>query len=321
MGHYDVFNGDADGICALHQLRLAEPRPALLVTGVKRDIALLERVPAGPGDTVTVLDVSLARNRAALLGLLERGVRVDYFDHHFAGDPPVHPLLQLHVDTAPGTCTSAMVDAHLRGRHRPWAVVGAFGDNLPATARALADAAGLPAAALAPLQQLGEAINYNAYGDCEADLLLPPARLYERVRPYASPLDFIAQEPLAGALAARQREDLALAQGVQPHAVLAGGSIYLLPDQPWSRRVQGAFANALSVRAPGAAHAVLRESGPGLLLASVRAPQRDPRGADLLCRAFPTGGGRAAAAGIDTLPVERLPEFVRAFGRAYPGPA
>ncbi|RUM38930.1 MAG: acetyltransferase, partial [Desulfobulbus sp.] len=40
---YDVFNGDADGICALHQLRLHDPRPdAHLVTGVKRDICLLE---------------------------------------------------------------------------------------------------------------------------------------------------------------------------------------------------------------------------------------------------------------------------------------
>lgn len=42
--YYDIFNGDADGICALHQLRLAEPREATLVTGVKRDIRLLEQV-------------------------------------------------------------------------------------------------------------------------------------------------------------------------------------------------------------------------------------------------------------------------------------
>ncbi|PUE05199.1 MAG: acetyltransferase, partial [Candidatus Sedimenticola endophacoides] len=46
---YDVFNGDADGICALLQLRREEPREAVLVTGVKRDIALLERVDAGAG--------------------------------------------------------------------------------------------------------------------------------------------------------------------------------------------------------------------------------------------------------------------------------
>ena len=45
----DVFNGDADGICALHQLRLAAPADSELVTGVKRDIALLERVAARLG--------------------------------------------------------------------------------------------------------------------------------------------------------------------------------------------------------------------------------------------------------------------------------
>ena len=34
MKFYDIFNGDADGICALHQLRLAEARAARLVYGV-----------------------------------------------------------------------------------------------------------------------------------------------------------------------------------------------------------------------------------------------------------------------------------------------
>jgi hypothetical protein len=29
--YFDVFNGDADGLCALHQLSLAEPRAARLV--------------------------------------------------------------------------------------------------------------------------------------------------------------------------------------------------------------------------------------------------------------------------------------------------
>ena len=40
----DVFNGDADGICALIQYRLAYPEKSTLVTGVKRDIKLLEKV-------------------------------------------------------------------------------------------------------------------------------------------------------------------------------------------------------------------------------------------------------------------------------------
>ena len=44
MAYFDVFNGDADGICALLQLRQHTPRSATLVTGVKRDIGLLSRV-------------------------------------------------------------------------------------------------------------------------------------------------------------------------------------------------------------------------------------------------------------------------------------
>ena len=101
MSQYDVFNGDADGICALHQLRLADPRESTLVTGPKRDIALLARVGAGAGDSVTVLDVSMARNRQPLEMLLARGAMVQYFDHHHAGDPLRHPHLQAFIDTRP----------------------------------------------------------------------------------------------------------------------------------------------------------------------------------------------------------------------------
>ena len=88
MTHFDAFNGDADGICALHQLRLADPQDTVLVSGVKRDIALLQRIDAHAGDAVTALDISVAENRAALVALLERGVHVEWFDHHFAGDVP-----------------------------------------------------------------------------------------------------------------------------------------------------------------------------------------------------------------------------------------
>ena len=136
--HHDVFNGDADGICALHQLRLAEPADSVLVTGPKRDIALLPRVAARAGDEVTVLDVSLDRNRGALEALLERGVRVRWFDHHYPGEIPSHPLFEPHIETARDVCTSILVDRHVGARHRAWAVVAAFGDNLAPVAEALA---------------------------------------------------------------------------------------------------------------------------------------------------------------------------------------
>ena len=319
MTRFDVFNGDADGICALQQLRLQRPCDALMVTGVKRDIALLKRVPARAGDSVTVLDVSLARNRDALQDLLARGVAVEYFDHHFAGQIPVHPMLSAHIDADPAVCTSVLVDRHLQGRHRAWAVTGAFGDNLPETAATLARSLALGAHECEALRALGEAINYNAYGESEEDLQVAPARLAALVRPYADPLAFAADSPVAHALVAGKEQDLALALAIRPEHVLAGASVYLLPDAAWARRVHGAFANALSQRQPARAHAVLCRRPGGDYVASVRAPRDAQRGADALCLAFPTGGGRAASAGIDALPAARVEDFLRALADAWPG--
>src|SRR5689334_3108358 len=103
---YDIFNGDADGLCALHQLRLDAPLDAELVTGVKRDIRLLERVEAREGDALTVLDVSMKTNAAGLARALEHGARVRWFDHHACGEIPRHAALEAHIDTAPDVCTS-----------------------------------------------------------------------------------------------------------------------------------------------------------------------------------------------------------------------
>jgi hypothetical protein len=318
VSHFDVFNGDADGICALHQLRLAMPLASTLVTGVKRDIQLLERVTAQAGDSVTVLDLSLDRNQQALLDLLGRGVEVEYFDHHFSGPLPRHPGLRAHIDPAPGMCTSVLVDGYLQGRHRPWAVVGAFGDNLDGTARSLAQSCGLSPQQADRLCELGQAINYNAYGETESDLLLPPASLYQAIKRYASPLDFIAGESSpAHSLSERRRQDLALAMQVQAAFRLPAGCIYMLPDMTWARRVHGAFADHLAARSPRRAHAVYCANTHGGYTVSVRAPLARPDGADRLCRRFPAGGGRVAAAGIDDLAQEQLPQFLRDFGEVF----
>ncbi len=76
MAFYDVFNGDADGICSLLQLRQVEPQDSQLVTGVKRDINLLSRVQAALGDSVTALDISFDKNRDDVLRLLDSGARI-----------------------------------------------------------------------------------------------------------------------------------------------------------------------------------------------------------------------------------------------------
>ncbi|MDT3680252.1 MAG: hypothetical protein ROZ64_15615 [Burkholderiaceae bacterium] len=311
---FDVCNGDADGLCALVQWRLHEPAPSTLVTGLKREIALLERVDAGNGDEVLVLDLSMQRNHQALLRLLERGARVRYFDHHAVSDIPRHPRLDAHIDMSAGVCTSGIVDRHLGGVFRAWAAVGAYGDNLQALGERLAGEAGIDAAGCERLRLLGEAINYNAYGEHESDVRIAPAALYPLLVRHREPLAFFDEEPIAAELVALRATDLACALDVPAYWSGTTGSIHVLPDAAWSRRVIGSAANAWAVAAPSRAHAVLRRRADGSLVASVRAPLDSPSGAGDLCARF-GGSGREGAGGIDRLPVEDLDRFVHAFAR------
>ncbi len=317
MTQFDVFNGDADGLCALHQLRLETPLDSVLVSGVKRDIALLQRVPAQRGDAVTALDISAATNHDALVTLLDRGVVVQYFDHHHAGDLPHHPGLKAIIDTSAGVCTAMLVDRYLDGKQRIWAIVAAFGDNLPDAARELARSLALSGEQLAQLRELGEDLAYNAYGENMSDLIIPPAVLYQVMHRYTDPFQFLRSEPIIARLRNGRRDDLAMASEVDPQLAFDRATIYVLPDAAWSRRVCGVFSNHLANRFPGLAHAVLTPNAQGGYMVSVRAPLTLRTGADALCLQFKTGGGRAEAAGINHLPREALPEFARRLETAF----
>ena len=316
MRFYDIFNGDADGICALHQLRLAEPRDAELVTGVKRDIDLLARVSAGRGDEITVLDVSLETNRSRLMRMLEAGVRCRYFDHHFAGTVPSHPLLEAHIDTSPSVCTSLIVDLYLRGEHRAWAIVAAFGDNLPESAFAAAAGLQVPGHDVDVLRELGECLNYNAYGESVEDLLFHPAELYRRLRPYTDPLEFARQAPEFEMLRRAYRDDMDRARALPLREARGGCVAAFMPEEAWSRRVSGAFANELSQRHAGRAIALLVRSGKGYRV-SLRAPRDAARGIDTVAREFESGSGRKGAAGIQFLPEQDVERLLEALERAY----
>lgn len=316
----DVCNGDADGLCAVLQWRLEKPAAALLVTGLKREIALLERVQARPGDEVLVCDVSLQRNRAALLRLLGAGARVRYFDHHAPPDVPEHPNLETHIDLDSRTCTSLLMDGHLGGAHRSWALVGAYGDNLTGVADALAAQTGMSTGDRDRLRMIGEAINYNAYGEDESDVFMAPARLYETLVRYPDPLDLLLHETVAQQLDALRRDDLRRAAGVPPHWQNSRASATLLPDARWSRRVTGCLANELARAEPGRAHAVLKAVDGDGYVVSVRAPLAAAGGARELCQRF-GGAGRAGAAGIDHLSAQDLDRFLQALGATCWGPA
>jgi hypothetical protein len=310
--HVDVCNGDADGLCAALQWRLHEPAPATLVTGLKREIALLERVAANAGDEVNVFDLAMQRNRSALARLLDAGVRVRYFDHHAVQDIPSHPLLEALIDCASDVCTSLLVDRHIGGAFRAWALVGAYGDNLTRVADCLAADSGIGTGDRARLRRLGEAINYNAYGDDEPDVCIAPARLHAILARYSDPRDLLAHEAIIDEIDALRGADLRQALDWPSHWQDAGGSVHVLPDAPWSRRVLGCLANELANAQPQRAHAVLKRQRTGGYAVSVRAPLAAPSGAHELCSRF-GGGGRARAGGVDALPAADLECFVSAF--------
>ena len=316
MTCYDVFNGDADGICSLQQLRLQSPKDSIKVTGLKRDIALLERVPAQSGDEITVLDISLDSNREALSRVLHVGASVFYADHHFAGEIPVHERLSAHIDPAADTCTSLIVNRYLEGAHARWAIVGAFGDNFDEIANELGKALRLDELELKSLRQLGICLNYNGYGFTLNDLMYHPAVLYEMLNPFIDPIDFIRNSGYQ-ALLSQYQTDIKNSSQANTKSSDSVGAIYLLPNDSWARRIVGVMGNDLARRYPGRAHALLVDMGDGHYRVSVRAPYDTKQGADDLCRQFATGGGRKAAAGINLLPGDSLDDFSDQFYRQF----
>ena len=174
MPAYDIFNGDADGLCALRQLRLHEALDAQLVTGAKREIALVSRVQARAGDRLTVLDISLHENREALLAALEAGRHLSVLRPPLRGRGAEPSTAAGAHQLCAEVCTSLLVDAWLGGAYRAWAVAAAFGDNLPRAAAEAAQPLRLNPDQLDTLRSLGECLNYNAYGDSVEDLYFHP---------------------------------------------------------------------------------------------------------------------------------------------------
>lgn len=310
MTRYYAFNGDADGLCALQQLRLIDAQPAVLVTGVKRDIKLLRYVQGQAGDTVTVLDVSLHQNRDDVPRLLESGTHVRYFDHHQAGELPRHPLFEPYIDESADVCTSILVNRYLGGRHGVWAVVGAFGDNMTEAAQAMALEVGLTATATEALRKLGIYLNYNAYGESIEDLHVHPAELAAQMIPFRDPAHFVQETEIYEKLHVGYEDDMAKARRV---ATGRGSGIVVLPNEPWARRAIGVLTNELVRSHPHAPLAILSPRASGGFTVSVRVPANSPVSAAEFCGEFETGGGRRSAGGINYLPEADLDRFAASF--------
>ena len=316
MTSYDLFNGDADGICALQQLRLHHPKDTTLVTGIKRDVNLFSKITAEKGDEITALDISFDKNRQGVQAAVDAGAKVFYADHHFAGEAIQSELLEQHIDTDANTCTSLIINDFLNAQFYAWAITGAYGDNLYDSAEALADRFGIAEDEREVLKQLGTCLNYNGYGFSVEDLVFHPAQLFKLVQPYANPLDFVETDEYR-MLSNAYHQDLLQTHQLEALETRKNGAIFILPDQPWSRRVNGVFSNELARDHTARAHAVLVECGQDCYRVSVRAPLDNKTGADELCRQFDSGGGRKAAAGINHLKHQDLAKFTDYFFKAF----
>ena len=318
MMYYDIFNGDADGICALIQLRLVQPLKSTLITGIKRDIQLLKKINIHAGDQLTVLDISMQKNTEQVKSALESGATIFYADHHQSGDIPQHPNLTALIDTSSDTCTSLIINQHLQGQFPLWAITAAFGDNLHHSAEQLANTLDISSSTLIQLKKLGIYITYNGYGSCLEDLHFTPDKLYQELANYASPADFIADNHLIyNQLESGYLEDMRNAEQTKPEYTSEKVAVYILQDQTWARRVSGVFSNDLANQYPDRAHAVITFTPDDDYQVSVRAPLNNKTKADELCASFPTGGGRKAAAGINHLPKNELATFISKFNETY----
>ncbi|MFB0981974.1 MAG: DHH family phosphoesterase [Alteromonadaceae bacterium] len=324
--NYDVFNGDADGIIALLQLQLANPTASVKVTGVKRDISLLKQVTErssedkheGDVDVIRVLDISMEKNKAALNELLAKGSKVTYIDHHRAGEIPEHDNLDAHIDLDANTCTALIVDKLLDGQFHEWAICAAFGDNLIAKATELAISAGLNDAERADLETLGTLINYNGYGSHIDDLHFHPSALLALLLAYSSPFDAIKDvDSPYYILQSLYNQDHVKAVNTTAFYDTHLLTAFELPDDTWARRISGVFGNELANISPDKAHAIFTINVDSTYTVSLRAPLSNKQGAGDICSQFATGGGRAAAAGVNALPKEQINDFLGAVEKYY----
>jgi len=324
MTYIDVFNGDADGIFSLIQMRKAKPVKASeqkLISGVKRDNSLIKKISDGEADAaiITALDISFDKNTDDLKRVLEKADSVFYCDHHQAKSLFDHEKLTHLIDFSPNVCTGLLVSKHLGGMFHEWAITAAFGDSLDSVGFAESDKLGLHRDNAQQLRELGILVNYNGYGATVEDLHFAPEALYRALCTYGSPFEAIndTHSPFAQLQKgfAEDVEQAARAEHIQNDDVVTA---VMLDNAPWARRISGTLGNDLAHQNPDKAVVIATPNADGeTLTISLRAPKSNLQGAGDICSSFPTGGGRAGAAGVNALPINDLGQFVDAVADYY----
>jgi hypothetical protein len=321
--YIDIFNGDADGIFSLIQLRKVCPvdlENQYLITGVKRDIALVKNISDNQAKCadITVLDISFDSNERALASVLQQANSVFYCDHHQAKKLFAHERLTTVINTDPAVCTALLMNTYLQNAQPLWAIAAAYGDGLDASADLLAHQLQLTAQQKKALKELGMLVNYNGYGHAVDDLYYSPDDLYKNLIAYDSPFAVMADlaSPYAR-LKTGYEADLAQARATPIQADIACVLVVQLPNTPWSNRISGTYGNILAAENGDKAVVIVTTNTDHSLSISLRAPKNNPYGAADVCNQFATGGGREGAAGVNALPVSELSRFVTLVSQTY----
>lgn len=269
-----AYNGDADGICSMVQWGLVYGIDGKRITGVKRDIELLDRVLPSSGDEVVVMDISLARNHSMAQDLARKGISVTWFDHHLAGDEIEG--INSYIDTSDNVCTARIVEQHI-GQDSNWAQVALHGDGLSKHS------------SHPEYRELGELLNYNGYGADLTDLHFHPDDLMMLCLDSKTPEQFMLSSAFAK-LKDGFETDISNADLIEEN-----DGFFLLPNVAWARRVVGVMAHRINEKGSGP-HVIAIDKGDTFQIS-----MRGESGIGELCAMF-GGGGRATAGGIDNLP-------------------
>lgn len=269
-----AYNGDADGICSMVQWGLVHGVDGNRVTGVKRDIELLDRINPSKGDEVIVMDISMARNHSMAQKFAQNGANITWFDHHLAGENI--ESISAHIDTSDNVCTARIVEQHL-GVESSWAQVALHGDGLSKHS------------SIPEYKELGELLNYNGYGADLTDLHFHPDDLMMLCLESKTPEQFMLSTAFVK-LKEGFDSDMSNAD-----SIVEKDGFFLLPNEAWARRVVGVMAHRINEKGTGP-HVIAIDKG-----STFQVSIRGKNGIGELCAMF-GGGGRATAGGIDNLP-------------------
>lgn len=321
--YIDVFNGDADGIFSLIQLRKSYPITTydkqILITGVKRDIALVSQIDNNLANDskITVLDVSFDKNHKDVNRVLEHCQSLFYCDHHKADKLFEHKNLVTVINTEPTVCTGLLINNMLNDENILWAVAAIYGDGLDSVASGYVERLGLTQTQCNQLKELGVLVNYNGYGNSVTDLYFDPADLYQRLVNYDNPFEVVADSESPYQLL-KQGYDADIAKAKTSEQLVDSDIIaVILEDAPWARRISGTYGNQLAATNSDKPVVIVTDNPHGSYSISLRAPKSNPYGASTICSQFNTGGGREGAAGINELPKSDLAKFIEVVRNYY----